>query len=380
MPYRVIQWSTGYTGRFALKYVLNNPNLELVGVKCFGSDKQGVDAGVIAGLPDTGILATQDTQALLALDADCVLYMPGDPDLSDPTKKGTRTFELFEAVIPILESGKNVVSILTSHIGPQFLGPEGQECVARLERACQKSGTTFFATGFEPGFMADVLSLCLASSCAEVHSIRAFEILDYSDYDKLETLQAVGLCVNPEQLAGKSPDALLSVWRSVPEYVAQGIGAKLDDVRVVADFRTAPETFVTHRGITVEKGVIAGLRFSVEGRVENEPVIAIEHISRMREDIAPEWPRLQPKGGYRIEIEGSNPVHADFHLALPGGTGNSFADAMASTAARAVNAIEFACEATPGVKTFNDLPMITGRHSFRPPSSRNRSFSSGDGN
>jgi hypothetical protein len=365
MTHKVIQWATGYTGLFALKYILHNPNLQLLGLKFFSDRKEGVDAGVIAGMTPIGVPATQDTEALLNLDADCVIYMPGDPDLGDPTDAGSRTQELFKAVLPILESGKNVVTVLTSLIAPQFIGPEGEKCVEELERACRIGGSTFFGTGFEPGFMADVLPLCLAGTCAEVHSVRSYEILDYSDYDKLETLQSVGLCVKPELPAGRSPSALLSVWRSVPYFVARGIGAVLDEVRVVADFRPAPETFATHRGITVEKGSIAGLRFAVEGLVDGDPVIAVEHISRMRPDIALEWPNLLPHGGYRIEIEGSNPVNADFHLALPGGTGNSFADAMASTAARAVNAVDFVCEAPPGVKTFFDLPMITGRHSFR---------------
>jgi hypothetical protein len=367
-PLKVIQWATGYTGAFALRYVLGNPGLELVGLRCYSEGKAGRDAGEIAGLDITsGVTATTDIDALLALDADCVLYMPADPGFGDGTEEGTRARELFLEVLPILRSGKNVVSILTSQIGPQFLGERGAVLVAELEAACQAGGSTFFGTGFEPGFMADVLALCLASSCAEVRSIRAFEILDYSDYDKLETLQSVGLCVDPAMLAGQSPDALLNVWNSVPYYVAQGIGAELEDVRVVADFRPAPETFTTHRGIEVKEGQIAGLRFSVEGIVAGEPVIAIEHISRMRSDIAPEWPTLEPAGGYRIEIEGSNPVHADFYLALPGGNGNSFADALASTAARAVNAVHTVCDAAPGVKTFSDLPMITGRHSFRAP-------------
>lgn len=364
---RVIQWSTGFTGRFALQYLIRNPGLELVGLKCFGAEKEGRDAGEIVGLDPVGVRATQNVGDLLALEADCVVYMPSDPELGDITKPGTRARELFEAVLPILESGTNVVSILTSHIGPEFLGPAGEEVVAAIEGACKHGGSTFLATGFEPGFMADVLPLCIASTCAEVRSIRSFEILDYSDYDNLQTLQAVGLCVQPELLAGQSPEALLNVWRSVPNYVARGIGAELDDVRLIVDFRPAPETFTTHRGITVEKGAIAGLRFSVEGIVAGEPVIAVEHISRMRDDIAPEWPSLEPGGGYRIEIEGSNPVHADFHLSLPGGTRNSFGDAMSATAARAVNSVHAACEASPGFKTFFDLPMITGTTSFRAP-------------
>jgi 4-hydroxy-tetrahydrodipicolinate reductase len=352
----------------ALRYILRNPALELVGLRCFTDAKAGRDAGEIAGLDPVGVTATRDAAELVGLGADCVLYMPADPEFGDITTPGTRAHELFLALVPILESGTNVVSILTSQVGPQFLGPAGRELVDRLSAACTAGGSTFFGTGFEPGFMADVLPLCLASSCAEVRSIKAYEILDYSDYDALESLQSVGLCVRPEQLAGQSPDALLNIWGSVPRYVARGIGATLDDVRLTVDFRVAPETFTTHRGIVVEQGMLAALRFAVEGVVEGEPVISVEHVNRMRDDLAPEWPTLEPGGGYRIEIEGSNPVHADFHLSLPGGSGHSFGDAMAATAARAVNSVEAVCRASPGVKTFFDLPMVTGVHSFRPPS------------
>ncbi|WP_370501043.1 hypothetical protein NWT09_12055 [Mycolicibacterium sp. jd] len=362
---RVIQWSTGFTGRFALQYLLRNPGLDLVGVKCFGAEIEGRDAGEIAGLDPVGVFATQNVVDLLALKADCVVYMPSDPEVGDLTKLGTRAHELFEAVLPILENGTNVVSVLTSLIGPQFLGPGGEQIVTAIEAACQRGGSTFLATGFRTRFHGRraVALYCEHVRRGPLHSV--VRDLDYSDYDNLQTLQAVGLCVQPELLAGQSPEALLNVWRSVPNYVARGIGAELDDVRLVVDFRPSPETFVTHRGITVEKGAIAGLRFSVEGIVAGEPVIAVEHISRMRDDIAPEWPNLLPGGGYRIEIEGSNPVHPDFHLSLPGGTRNSFGDAMSATAARAVNSVQAACEASPGFKTFYDLPMITGRHSFR---------------
>jgi 2,4-diaminopentanoate dehydrogenase len=50
--------------------------------------------------------------------------------------------------------------------------------------------------------------------------------------------------------------------------------------------------------------MLAALRFAVEGIVDGEPVIAVEHANRMRGDLAPEWPSLEPGGGYRIEIEG----------------------------------------------------------------------------
>gem|GEM_PF-5856930 len=47
--YKVIQWGTGGVGVWALRQVLDAPDLELVGLKCATDAKAGVDAGIIAG-------------------------------------------------------------------------------------------------------------------------------------------------------------------------------------------------------------------------------------------------------------------------------------------------------------------------------------------
>jgi len=88
MPTRVIQWGTGYTGAFALRYLINNPAYELVGVKCVTEAKEGTDAGEIAGLAPVGVTATRDAEALIATDAEVVIYMPRDP-LADPSVAGS---------------------------------------------------------------------------------------------------------------------------------------------------------------------------------------------------------------------------------------------------------------------------------------------------
>ena len=76
MPYRVIQWATGNVGKSAIEGVLAHPELELVGVKVYSDDKDGVDVGEICGIDPVGVTATTDTEAILALDADCVVYSP----------------------------------------------------------------------------------------------------------------------------------------------------------------------------------------------------------------------------------------------------------------------------------------------------------------
>lgn len=113
MPHRVVQWGTGTVGLHALRFVIDHPDLELVGLKCFTDGKVGVDAGEIAGRPSTGIKATTSTDELLALDPDCIVYMPRDA-LFDPTLPDSPSRPWLEDIQPLLASGANVVSSIAS--------------------------------------------------------------------------------------------------------------------------------------------------------------------------------------------------------------------------------------------------------------------------
>ena len=86
MSYRVVQWATGNQGVEAIRAILDRPDLDLVGAKVYSGDKDGVDAGVLAGRPACGVPATQDIDEILALGADCVAYFPG-------TRRSTRSAE-----------------------------------------------------------------------------------------------------------------------------------------------------------------------------------------------------------------------------------------------------------------------------------------------
>src|SRR5438270_13298945 len=96
MKLRVIQWATGGVGRAAIEGVLNHPDLELVGCWVHSADKSGRDVGELIGASVIGVAATNDVDALLATDADCVIYAPMLAD---------------HAVVErILRSGKNLVT------------------------------------------------------------------------------------------------------------------------------------------------------------------------------------------------------------------------------------------------------------------------------
>jgi 4-hydroxy-tetrahydrodipicolinate reductase len=109
----------------------------------------------------------------------------------------------------------------------------------------------------------------------------------------------------------------------------------------------------------ISKGSIAGYRFEVVGRRKGREIIAVEHVTRLDDDVAPEWARLHP-GGFRVLLEGS-PSH-EVDVVFKEDDPNIAA--CTGTAARAVNSVATVCEAQAGVCSFLDLPMITAAGSF----------------
>ena len=68
MTYKVIQWTTGFVGREAVKGILAHPELELVGAYAWSPEKDGQDVGELCGIGRLGIPATNDIDALLRQD------------------------------------------------------------------------------------------------------------------------------------------------------------------------------------------------------------------------------------------------------------------------------------------------------------------------
>jgi len=173
MPYRVIQWSTGNVGRFALRCIIGHPELELVGVWVSSATKAGKDAGALCGAGPVGVRATTDAEALLRLDADCVCYT-ATADL--------RPFEAVEDICRILASGKNVVSSsVVPLVHPRSFFPEVRD---KLEDACRAGGTSFLTSGIDPGFANDLLPLVLSGLSERWEEVRILEIINYATYDQ----------------------------------------------------------------------------------------------------------------------------------------------------------------------------------------------------
>ncbi len=93
---------------------------------------------------------------------------------------------------------------------------------------------------------------------------------------------------------------------------------------------------------------------------DGDVAVVLEHVTRLRDDLCPDWPQPAAHGGsYRIEITGEPSYALDLCLSSPNGDHNHAG--LVATAARVVNAIPAVVDASPGIVTALDLPPITGK-------------------
>jgi 4-hydroxy-tetrahydrodipicolinate reductase len=350
MALRVVQWSTGNVGRFALRCILDHPGLELVGVWVSSAAKAGTDAGALCGLAPVGVRATTDAEALLALGADCVCYT-ATADL--------RPFEAVEDVCRILAAGTNVVSSsIVPLVHPRSFVPEVRD---RLEAACRQGRTSFFTSGIDPGFANDLLPLTLSGLCERWEEIRVLEIINYATYAQPRVLfetMGFGKPLDHTPLL-LTPGTLAFAWGGTVRLLAEGLGVVLEDVRETHERRPATRPLQI-LGRTVEPGTMAALRFEVQGIVAGRPAIVVEHVTRLDDALAPEWPT--GRGSYRVVVKGVPAIRCE--LEFEDERGDHAVGGVLLTATRIVNAIPAVCAAPPGLLSALDLPLVTGRGRF----------------
>jgi len=348
--YRVVAWSTGNAGRHAIAGIDARPDLELVGVWVSNPDKVGRDAGELAGLDrQLGISATNDADQLLALKPDVVLHTA----MAD-----NRLTEALADIERILRAGVNVVSS-----GPVFMqypfGVVDDSMIEPVRTAAIEGGVSLFVNGVDPGFANDALPLVLTGVSERIDELRVSEILNYNTYNQgmvLFDIMGFGRPMGQVPLI-LLPGVLTTAWGSVVRQLAAGLDVELDEVEEWYERLPATETFEVAAG-TIEKGTVGALHFEVRGIRNGKAVIVLEHVTRLHDSLAPDWPQPAGHGGYRVKISGEPNYTLD--LQLLGSDGDHNTAGLKATAMRLVNAIPAVIAAPPGLLTALDLPLVTG--------------------
>jgi len=344
--YRVIQWATGHVGKTAIRHFVGNPTYDLVGVLVTNPKKVGKDAGAIAGIEPIGVIATDDVEAIIALDADCVHYAPLVQDI--------------ELICRLLRSGKNVVTPL----GPFYWRGRFKEELETIEAACGDGGTTFHGSGIHPGFAGDLLPLSLARVMDRIEHIHLYEVIDHlanpSNY-----IEFMGFGREPDDLLanpGRSPEAPLIFAQSM-QMVAQGLGLSIENVTSTLEVATARQDIAYPRGI-VREGTVAGQHYEWTGWADGKPLITYHCFWIMGEEhVVPKWDCGD--SGYRVRIEGDPPMEASMRGPV-GPDGRHVYVGLPWTAMAGVNVIPAVCDAAPGVVTHFELGLPQLHGLFRP--------------
>jgi 2,4-diaminopentanoate dehydrogenase len=360
MAIRVAHVGTGNVGGLALAELITNPQFELTGVCVSTPEKVGKDAGQLCGAgldagTVTGVSAVGDLDAILATKPECVVYCAmGD----------TRLPDAMADVMRILAAGINVVGSSPGLLQYPW-GVMPDKYIARVEDAARQGNSSIFITGVDPGFINDLIPFALAGTCQRIEQVRCMEIADYATYDGSEVMFYMGFGRPLDEVPMLLQPGVLSIaWGTAIRQLAAGLGIEIDQITDSCQREPAPEDFDIAVG-HVAKGTMAALQFEIRGMSGGRPAIVVEHITRLRPDLRPDWPQPASGGGsYRVEITGEPSYAVDIVPSSRKGDHNHAA--IVGAAGRIVNAIPAVVAAPPGIRTTLDLPLVTGKGLYAP--------------
>ncbi|SPM33947.1 dihydrodipicolinate reductase [Mycobacterium rhizamassiliense] len=337
--YRVVQWSAGRMGKKSIRGVVAHPYLELVGLYVYSDDKEGVDAGTLAGIEPLGIAATRDIEDVVALAPDCVLYMQEGFDLDDLTR--------------LLGAGVNVITTRNEF----FYGPAMDPAIrARIEAACHTGGTSIHATGSSPGFSTTTMPLTLLNPMRRLDELTIDEYADIPASVEPPMIKRMGMgapvtgtTLDPAMLA----PAVIGYQQSIVA-LADAIGCPLDGFEVRGDIARATQPHTLSDGFVIEQGTMAAQRLTVAGMRNGKAFISFRAHWFCTQHLDPDW-GIDGEG-WLFTTTGDAPMQVRVTY---GRTDEGYSEHLAGyTAHPAVNAIPYVVEATPGIVTIFDLPPI----------------------
>jgi len=351
-PVPVVVWGSGNMGRAAVRAVTDNPDLRLVAVVVRDPELVGVDAGEVALLDRTlGVACTDDVDAALG-------GLGGAGAVAYTCSGELRPDDAVADMARALRAGAVVVS---PSVYPLYdhrnAAPEVR---APIEEACREGGAAFFASGIDPGWGNDVLPVLATALAGRVDVLRCQEIFDYSTYDAPDSVRYIvgfgePMDYEPPMVAAGIPSM---VWGGQVRLVARALGVEVDELREVVE-RVPLEQDVTNAMGLFPAGSQGGLRFEVQGVVDGETRIVVEHITRIAAEVAPHWPQA-PDGQSAHQVVVKGTPHLTISVSAVAEDGNRSAGGNQTAANRLVNAIGWLRTAEPRMYDGLEVPLSPG--------------------
>ena len=337
-------------GRTALRRIIDDPGLDLVGLYVYSDAKVGLDAGVIARRPRTGVLATNDIEQILALDADVIVHTP----------RITLPYEaLNDDVESLLASGKNLVSTAGFH----WPTGHGETYATRLLAACLRGGSTLAGMGVNPGFVVERLLLAATGMCASIEHMSVSEVVDVSAMQSASfVFDTMGFGRDPEVediRRGAFAELYTRLYSESLHFAAATLGTTVTSVRPEHQLTVAPADMKIAAGI-IPRGRVAATDWQWLASFGNGMTLRLSVL----------WtadPRLHGReatGHWTLDIRGRPSIKMNLELVEPDPQAPPSRALADATVAVAMRAIPDVVAAPPGFFAYR--PVAAYRSSLGP--------------
>lgn len=289
-PYRIAVAGPGGLGLCAIRKSQRLPEVDLVAVLAYSPQKNGVDAGELAGIGPIGVKATTDLDAFLVNDIECVLH----------TGRDFGDWRTDAEILRMLERGINVITMLPYH----YLSARGEAVEARFRAAAEKGGATLHGTGITPGFFNERLALLMTGLSNDITHIRFGEYFNIEPLaGAMEMLQLFGFGAPRDQVEKNDAAAMLAenYLRLPILFAADQLGLKIDRIERKARLAEAPVD-IQAPVMTIKAGTIGMVSYSWTGYVDDKPFYTTEVYWYLGEVMRP--PECPVNDFWAIEIEG----------------------------------------------------------------------------
>jgi 4-hydroxy-tetrahydrodipicolinate reductase len=347
MTARIVQWGTGNVGKHALRAIVERPDLELVGLRVYNPDKVGKDAGELLGQAPLGVLATDDIEQILATAADCVCYTSLGSTLPDAEAP-------LDDICRLLASGKNVVSSAVefhAYFRPGFELPgAGKHAYARMTEACAQGQTSFFHVGINPGYAMDLWPIVLSRMSRRIDHLTVTEVVDMSGYPSIHMVRdAIGFGLPPDAesaVDASNRDVYRNAFYVSMKMLTDAIGINVEEVTYRREVAVTDTSLQIAAG-TIDAGTVAAMKMVFDGIVHDRPVISLELIWRISDDVAPDWPAGGSNGSrWIVHVDGDPTIDSEIVLSTSTDAGRA---TSLSVATLLVNSIPTVIAAQPGL-------------------------------
>ena len=325
---KVIQYGLGPIGYRCVQYMMERPNVELVGAIDNDPQKVGADVGELAGLSaKLGLKVTDDSMGLL-----------GDVEADIVVLTTTSSLEqICPQIIGIVSQGKNVVSTCEELMYPWQTDPE----IAReLDLAAKEKKVSILSTGVNPGFLMDFLPLVMTGVCRDVNRVVVERIQD-AKYRRLPFQDKIGAGLTLEEFEKRVEKGNLrhvGLTESMHLFAAK-VGWTLEKTEDVVEPVIASQLVKTDNR-TIEQGRALGVNQIGRSYMDNKEVITLVFKATIGE----------PNPRDRILIDGTPNIDMTIKQGMNGDT---------ATCAIVVNAIPVVIKAPNGLRTMADIGPIS---------------------